>query len=46
LPDPGAWLALNIQNSPTGRTLRALHDSEVAAGTVGVDVAQANCRRS
>lgn len=37
----GAWLALNIQNSSTGRTLRALHDSEVAAGTVGMDVAQA-----
>ncbi|EFG9941222.1 branched-chain amino acid ABC transporter permease [Escherichia coli] len=36
----GAWLALNIRNSPSGRALRALHDSEVAAGTVGVDVAR------
>ncbi|MGE0282127.1 MAG: branched-chain amino acid ABC transporter permease [Rhizobiaceae bacterium] len=36
----GAWLALNIHNSPTGRSLRALHDSEVAAGTMGMDVAQ------
>jgi branched-chain amino acid transport system permease protein len=35
----GAWLALNIYNSPTGRSLRALHDSEVAAGTMGMDVA-------
>lgn len=37
----GAWLALNLYNSPTGRALRALHGSEVAAGTVGVDVAAA-----
>lgn len=36
----GAWLALNLYNSPTGRALRALHGSEVAARTVGVDVAQ------
>lgn len=36
----GAWLALNIHNSPTGRSLRALHDSEVAAGTIGIDVAR------
>lgn len=35
-----AWFALNIRNSPSGRALRALHDSEVAAGTVGVDVAR------
>ena len=34
----GAWLALNLYNSPTGRALRALHGSEVAARTVGVDV--------
>lgn len=36
----GAWLALNLYNSPTGRALRALHGSEVAARTVGVDVAR------
>ncbi|TAJ77788.1 MAG: branched-chain amino acid ABC transporter permease [Sphingobium sp.] len=36
----GAWLALNLFNSPTGRALRALHGSEVAARTVGVDVAK------
>lgn len=35
----GAWLALNLYDSPTGRALRALHGSEVAAATVGVDVA-------
>jgi branched-chain amino acid transport system permease protein len=37
----GAWLALNLYESPTGRALRALHGSEVAARTVGVDVARA-----
>lgn len=37
----GAWLALNLYDSPTGRALRALHGSEVAARTVGVDVAGA-----
>lgn len=36
----GAWLALNLYHSPTGRALRALHGSEVAAGTVGIDVAR------
>lgn len=36
----GAWLALNLQHSPTGRALRALHSSEIAASTVGVDVAK------
>ncbi len=35
----GAWLALNLYHSPTGRALRALHGSEIAARTVGVDVA-------
>ncbi len=34
----GAWFALNILNSPTGRALRALHGSEIAARTVGIDV--------
>lgn len=37
----GAWIALNLYDSPTGRALRALHGSEVAAGTVGIDVAAA-----
>jgi len=37
----GIWLALNLQDSPTGRALRALHGSEVAASTVGVNVAEA-----
>lgn len=35
----GAVIALNLHTSPTGRALRSLHDSEVAAGTVGVNVA-------
>jgi branched-chain amino acid transport system permease protein len=34
----GIWLALNIVDSPTGRALRALHDSQVAAAINGVDV--------
>jgi len=36
----GAWLTLNLYDSPTGRALRALHGSEIAASTVGVDVAR------
>ncbi|MEB8386461.1 branched-chain amino acid ABC transporter permease [Rhodobacteraceae bacterium KMM 6894] len=36
----GAWIALNLYNSPTGRALRALHGSEIAARTVGIDVAR------
>ena len=36
----GAWLALNLADSATGRGLRALHGSETAASTVGVDVAR------
>ena len=36
----GAWIALNLHDSPTGRALRALHGSEVAARTVGIDVAR------
>ncbi len=35
-----AWLALNLEDSATGRALRALHDSEIAASVVGVDVAR------
>lgn len=34
----GAWIALNLHDSPAGRALRALHGSEVAARAVGVDV--------
>jgi len=36
----GSWLALNLNDTPTGRALRALHDSEVAARVAGVDVAR------
>ncbi|MGD9862573.1 MAG: branched-chain amino acid ABC transporter permease [Pseudodonghicola sp.] len=36
----GAWLALNLYDSPSGRALRATHGSEIAARTVGIDVAQ------
>jgi branched-chain amino acid transport system permease protein len=35
-----AWIAVNIINSPTGRALRAIHDSEVASRVLGVDVAR------
>ncbi|TDH35198.1 branched-chain amino acid ABC transporter permease [Pseudohoeflea suaedae] len=40
----GAWLALNLFDSPSGRAMRALHGSEVAAATVGVDVARQKLR--
>jgi len=40
----GTWLALNLQDSPSGRALAALHDSEVAARTVGIDVARHKLR--
>ncbi len=36
----GAWLALNLEDSPVGRALRALHDSEIAAAHNGIDVAR------
>lgn len=32
------WLALNLISSPVGRALRAVHGSETAAETAGVDV--------
>ncbi|MGQ9371130.1 branched-chain amino acid ABC transporter permease [Azospirillum sp. ST 5-10] len=35
----GTLLALNLKASPSGRAFRALHDSEVAAGVLGIDVA-------
>jgi branched-chain amino acid transport system permease protein len=34
------WLSLNLIESPVGRALRAVHGSEVAAQTVGIDVAR------
>ena len=36
----GAWIAANLIASPTGRALRAIHDSETAARVLGVDVAR------
>lgn len=36
----GAALARNLVDSPMGRALRAIHDSEIAARVLGVDVAQ------
>jgi branched-chain amino acid transport system permease protein len=35
------WLAENLVNSPVGRSLRALHSSEIAAATAGIDVPRA-----
>jgi branched-chain amino acid transport system permease protein len=34
------WLALNLIESPSGRALRALHGSEVASETLGIDSAR------
>lgn len=34
----GTWVALNLDETPTGRAFRALHDSEVAARVTGIDV--------
>ena len=36
----GALIAINLIDSPTGRALRAIHDSEVAAAVLGVDIAR------
>src|SRR3954471_19970313 len=36
----GAWIALNLGETPTGRAFRALHDSEIAARVVGIDVSR------
>lgn len=36
----GAWVAVNLVESPTGRALRAVHDSETAARVAGIDVAR------
>jgi len=35
----GFLLALNLMESPTGRSLQAIHDSEIAALVLGIDVA-------
>lgn len=36
----GTAIAYNIASSSTGRALRAIHDSEIASQTVGVDIAK------
>jgi branched-chain amino acid transport system permease protein len=36
----GAVLALNLKDSPTGRALRAIHDSEIASSLLAIDVAR------
>lgn len=36
----GYLLALNLMDSPTGRALQAIHDSEIAARVLGIDVAR------
>jgi branched-chain amino acid transport system permease protein len=35
----GVILALNLIESPTGRAMRAIHDSEIASRVAGIDVA-------
>jgi branched-chain amino acid transport system permease protein len=39
-----AWFAGNLVDSPVGRALRALHGSEAAAQSVGVDIARYKAR--
>jgi branched-chain amino acid transport system permease protein len=36
----GALIAVNLIDSPTGRAFRAIHDSEIAATVLGIDVAR------
>jgi branched-chain amino acid transport system permease protein len=36
----GVWLATNLIGSPTGRAFRAIHDSEIAASVLGIDLAR------
>jgi branched-chain amino acid transport system permease protein len=36
----GFVLAQNLMNSPSGRALQAIHDSEIAASVLGIDVAR------
>jgi branched-chain amino acid transport system permease protein len=40
----GAWIALNLDDTPTGRSFLALNDSEVAARVLGIDVARLKLR--
>ncbi|WP_426442190.1 branched-chain amino acid ABC transporter permease [Bradyrhizobium genosp. P] len=40
----GTWIALNLDDTPTGRAFLALHDSEVAARVVGIDVSRLKLR--
>jgi branched-chain amino acid transport system permease protein len=40
----GAWIALNLDDTPTGRAFLALHDSEIAARVAGIDVASFKLR--
>lgn len=40
----GAALALNLIDSPAGRAMRAIHDSETAARVLGIDVARTKLR--
>ncbi len=35
------WISLNMVNSRSGRALRAIHDSEKGAASVGIDIAKA-----
>lgn len=36
----GVWIMVNLIESPTGRAFRAIHDSEIAARVLGVQVAR------
>lgn len=36
----GVWIAVNLIESPTGRAFRAIHDSEIAARVLGINVAR------
>lgn len=36
----GAMLALNLSDSPTGRALKAIQDSEIASSMLGIDVSR------
>lgn len=36
----GVWIAINLIESPTGRAFRAIHDSEIAARVLGINVAR------
>lgn len=38
------WISLNLEDSRMGRALRAIHDSEVAAKSLGVDTSEAKAQ--